>query len=298
MAFDIDIGQEYTQKEIESMFKTGLGSQLPGILPKKPGEVIKKPYVFLFSKYDNRYGDKMEGEIIYYVGFGKKEEDQKMIRGNLRLAESNKEGRIIFGFKKEKSSKGWTYIGILRLLDVLIGENELGKKIYEFKLESTGIASPYDVENSLEVVENITPSLTSDTEPKVVSVKRKARSVAFSDNVKKIYDYRCAICQIKRLNKEGNPEVESAHIYPKEKNGPDKIINGIALCKLHHWAFDNGLIGISDDYKVIIPSWIKNDYSYEDIYKFEGEKILLPSKNNFLPHKIYLRAHRKMHGLN
>lgn len=298
MEFNLQIGEEYTQKELESIFETGLGSQLPGILPKKPGEVIKQPYVFLFSKYDNRYGDRMEGKIIYYVGFGKKEEDQKMIRGNLRLAESEKEGRIIFGFKKEKNNIGWTYIGILRLLDVLEGENDLGKKIFEFKLESTGIASPFDVKDAIEYIEDTQPSLTSDNEPKIQNVKRKARSVAFSDDVKKIYDYQCAVCKIKRLNKKGKPEVEAAHIYPKEKNGPDKVINGISLCRLHHWAFDNGLLAISDNYEVIVPDWIKNDENYEDIYKLEGYKVILPTNNQFQPHKIYLEAHRKMHGLN
>lgn len=300
MQLNLTIGQEYSQEEIESAFKTGLGSQLPGILPKKPGEVVKQPYVILFSKYKNRYGDKMDGEIIYYVGHGPKEKDQVMERGNgnLRLAESNNEDRIIFGFKKEQANKGWTYMGILRLLDVLIGKNELGSRIFEFKLESTNIASPGDIEEVLDDVEDTDPSLISENEPVIQNIKRKARSIAFSDEIKKLYNYKCAICMVERFNRKGNPEVEAAHIYPKEKNGPDKVINGISLCRLHHWAFDNGLLSIDNDYNVIIPDEIKYDKNYKDIYKFENKKILLPHKNQFKPHRIYLEAHRKMHGLN
>lgn len=298
MKLNLTIGDEYKQKDIEAIFKTGLGSQLPGILPKDSGDVIKQPYVFLFSKHDSKYGDRMEEQIIYYVGHGPAEKDQKMKAGNLRLAQSNEQNRVIFGFKKEKGNSGWTYIGILRLLDVVEGENEKGSRIFEFKLESTGIAWPYDVEDALEEVKDTTPSLTSKDEPEIKEFKRKARNAAFSNNIKELYEYRCAVCGIKRFNKKGNPEVEAAHIYPKEKNGPDKLINGISLCKLHHWAFDNGLLSITDDYKVIVPTEINDDKNYEDITKFRGQKILLPAKNQFKPHKLYLEAHRKMHKLN
>lgn len=298
MELNLIIGNEYSKKEIEKIFKTGLGSQISGITPKAPGDVIKQPYVFLFSKHGSHYGDRIEGEIIYYVGHGPEDKDQEMKRGNRILAGTNEEDRIIFGFRREKRKEGWTYIGILRLLDVLEGKNELGYKIYEFKLKSTGIASPEDIKEALEDVEDITPSLTSEDETSIQNYKRKARKAAFSDDIKKLYSNQCAVCRIKRFNKKGNAEVEASHIYPKEKNGPDKVINGLSLCRLHHWAFDNGLLSISDDYNIIIANEIRNDENYEEIYKYEGHNILLPTENKYKPHRIYLKAHREMHGLN
>ena len=90
--------------------------------------------------------------------------------------------------------------------------------------------------------------------------------------------------------------MESSHIFPKEKDGSDDLRNGISLCKLHHWAFDEGLMSVTDDFNVIIGDWIKGDENYEAIYKFEGKKISLPKEVKFNPHPIYLREHRKNHG--
>ena len=111
----------------------------------------------------------------------------------------------------------------------------------------------------------------------------------------KKYDYQCAVCETKRFNRSDRAEVESAHIYPVEKNGPDKVINGISLCRLHHWAFDNGLLLITDDYHIIVHPGIKEDENFKEIYKFEGKKILLPKKDKFKPHQNFLQKHRKMH---
>ena len=42
----------------------------------------------------------------------------------------------------------------------------------------------------------------------------------------------------------GNPGVDSCHILPYSEYDLDLISNGICLCKMHHWTFDEGLIGI------------------------------------------------------
>ncbi len=94
----------------------------------------------------------------------------------------------------------------------------------------------------------------------------------------------------------GNPEIDAAHIFPKEKDGKDDLRNGIALCKFHHWAFDNGLFSIGDDLKVLVWDKIKDDISYDEISKYENIELLLPNSQNLRPHPIYLSAHRKIHG--
>ena len=46
---------------------------------------------------------------------------------------------------------------------------------------------------------------------------------------------------------------EAAHIRPlgKPHNGPDTTDNILCLCPNHHWLFDYGAFGISDDFKLI-----------------------------------------------
>jgi len=53
-------------------------------------------------------------------------------------------------------------------------------------------------------------------------------------------------------------EVEAAHIVPYSSNGKDDIWNGLALCRLHHWAFDVGWFTLKDDFKILTSQQIQN----------------------------------------
>jgi hypothetical protein len=133
------------------------------------------------------------------------------------------------------------------------------------------------------------------TEPARLTVSmRKARSATFRMTVRKDYHYSCALCGKKRSTRYGNPEVEAAHIYPLERDGSNDFRNGIALCKLHHWAFENGLFSIRDDYSIVIEKRIKNDRNYIEISRFVDKKMKPPERH--LPHPKFLREHRQIHG--
>ena len=126
------------------------------------------------------------------------------------------------------------------------------------------------------------------------TVSRIVRDASFIEQVKENYDCSCAVCGKTRFSRLKNPEVESAHIYPKEENGSDDLRNGIALCRLHHWALDKGLFSIKDDYSIVVEGRIRKDNNYEEIYRYEGKKIRPPKA--YPPHRIFLRGHRRLHG--
>lgn len=132
--------------------------------------------------------------------------------------------------------------------------------------------------------------------PSFDDVRRKARDEPFKRNVRKSYHFSCAVCEKNRFDSSGNPEVESAHIYPKELNGSDNLKNGIALCKLHHWAFEKGLFSIRDNFTIVVEERIKKDENYKEIFCFENKKIKIPKENRYVPHPIFLKEHRKLHG--
>lgn len=68
-------------------------------------------------------------------------------------------------------------------------------------------------------------------------ISRPFRDVAFTRNIRVIYDFTCAMTGLKLINGGGRPEVEAAHIRPvgNDHNGPDSIRNGIALSRSIHW---------------------------------------------------------------
>ena len=122
------------------------------------------------------------------------------------------------------------------------------------------------------------------------------RNAAFRRNVVKLYDQRCAFCKIRVVSWDGLNIVDGAHIQPFSEFRDDRFVNGLALCKNHHWAFDHGWFGVDDDYRILIP-WDR--FTEEPAVKcrgmknFIGEKIELPKDMKYFPSLERLIWHRK-----
>jgi len=138
------------------------------------------------------------------------------------------------------------------------------------------------------------PSLTEPSGLKEATVR--IRSAQFAKAVKSDYAYSCAVCGKSRRTRDGNPEVEAAHIYPISKNGSNDFRNGLSLCKIHHWAFENGLFSVTDDYKIVVEKRIKSKRDYREISSFENKELYRAKE--YWPHPKFLKEHRKIHGLN
>lgn len=74
--------------------------------------------------------------------------------------------------------------------------------------------------------------------------------------------------------------IDACHIVPFSESYNDTITNGIPLCPNLHRAFDRGLIGIDDNYRVLISRSWKESQSPYLIKQFEGKQILLPENSN------------------
>jgi putative restriction endonuclease len=78
----------------------------------------------------------------------------------------------------------------------------------------------------------------------VVATKKALRANDFARRVLSAYDHRCAMCETQlRL-------IDGAHILPVEHDGNDQTRNGIALCALHHRAYDRSLVTFDPSFKV------------------------------------------------
>ncbi|SFL00858.1 putative restriction endonuclease [Halogranum rubrum] len=151
-----------------------------------------------------------------------------------------------------------------------------------------------DAESELYERVQKTPELTED-EAQYTEAYRRARSSAFRRGVKRAYDNHCAICGAKRFSPTGRPEVEAAHIYPRSQNGREDIRNGLALCKLHHWAFDNGWLSVRDRYEVLVNERPELP-GYDEFVQLREKPLCLPEREDLHPAKMYLQEHRALHG--
>lgn len=71
-------------------------------------------------------------------------------------------------------------------------------------------------------------------------IKARLHQAGFRERVLEAYLSRCAMCRLRE-----RALLEAAHIVPDSEEGGDPVVpNGLALCKIHHGAFDAHLISI------------------------------------------------------
>jgi len=81
----------------------------------------------------------------------------------------------------------------------------------------------------------------------LVEVVRAFRDSRFRPAVLQAYSYRCAISGV------ALKLVDAAHIVPvAHPRGSDDVTNGIALSRTLHGAYDNGLLGIQSDGRLVL----------------------------------------------
>jgi putative restriction endonuclease len=108
--------------------------------------------------------------------------------------------------------------------------------------------------------------------------------LGFNSAIVELYDHRCAICGIKLLTPEGHSATSAHHIIPRQISKDDHPTNGLALCKLCGWSFDNGLMGINEQYKVVVPTAVRlNGNLPGHTLIFKGRTISKPQQESFRP---------------
>ncbi|MGC5168201.1 HNH endonuclease [Luteimicrobium sp. DT211] len=78
--------------------------------------------------------------------------------------------------------------------------------------------------------------------------KQRLHQPIFRTRVLLAYDTRCAVCELKH-----GSLLDAAHILPdSHERGIPAVPNGLALCKIHHAAYDQNFLGITPDCRVEI----------------------------------------------
>jgi hypothetical protein len=142
--------------------------------------------------------------------------------------------------------------------------SELQRKVDQYSVE-LGVSYTHttDVLPALLTAIGVTveqePIAIDQIEPDNIEVRRREikkwhqyasrgpEGVRFRRKVQEAYRFRCIMCgsRFPSTSFNRNPGVDAAHILPWAEYDLDEVRNGIALCKLHHWAFDEGILIIS-----------------------------------------------------
>ncbi len=132
----------------------------------------------------------------------------------------------------------------------------------------------------------------------VVSISKRLRDANFRKRVLTAYGFQCAICGLQLQL------VDAAHIIPvNHEKSTDETCNGLALCALHHRAFDQTLITVGDDYSVWLNemrvSELKRARRVGGLDVFEKNLrplIVLPPAVSDRPHVEYIRIANRIRG--
>ncbi|MEN8136236.1 MAG: HNH endonuclease [Thermodesulfobacteriota bacterium] len=125
-------------------------------------------------------------------------------------------------------------------------------------------------------------------------INERISLLGFNSALVEIYDHRCAICGIKLMTPEGHSAVNGIHIVPWHISKDDHPSNGLALCKICGWTFENGLLGIGRKNEVIIPTAIRlNGNLPGHLLIFKDRIIAKPKQESFKPSQENLHWHRE-----
>lgn len=119
--------------------------------------------------------------------------------------------------------------------------------------------------------------------------RQRLHQAAFRHRVIQAYRTHCAVCSLRHAEL-----LDAAHILPDGHPLGEPITpNGLALCKLHHSAFDAGIIGIRPDLVVEVRRDVLDEVDgpmlRHGLQGFEGGRLLvLPTRRVDRPNPEFL----------
>lgn len=114
------------------------------------------------------------------------------------------------------------------------------------------------------------------TAPKARSVATRPDQAVFRRRMLAAYRDACTLCRLKQV-----PLLEAAHIRPHADGGKPIVPNGLAMCNLHHRAFDTDIIGIQPRFHTVevrkdVLDQTDGPMLLHGLQDFDGKQIWLP----------------------
>ena len=155
----------------------------------------------------------------------------------------------------------------------LVDDNPRGRYVKVAVDEGLRYVVGHDDDNSRRYAERLT--------------KLRLHQPVFRARVLRAYETQCAVCRLRHADL-----LDAAHIRGDAEQGEPVISNGLALCKIHHAAYDRGIMGVRPDYVVQIRQDVLGEvdgpmlrHGLQDVH---GSRLTLPSRLVDLPDRQLL----------
>lgn len=118
--------------------------------------------------------------------------------------------------------------------------------------------------------------------------RQRLHQAGFRQRVIAAYQRLCAICRLKH-----EELLDAAHILPDgHPRGAPIVPNGLALCKLHHSAFDQNVLGVRPDLVVEISASVLEEIDgpmlIHGLQGFHGARLSVPRSKTLQPNTDFL----------
>jgi len=174
------------------------------------------------------------------------------------------------------------------------GMNEIPKEDYDFLLRhgSNFNTDPDFEEENKELIKSHNNFIYQNREVEDNYSKVKTRGYeqkVFSEYIRIIYDNKCCVTGLSTRSL-----LQGCHIssYGKDKKNRVNLKNGLCMSLIIHKCFDEGLITINQEFKIVLSSKITDPELLNYLSKYNGVKIKLPIKKEFYPDKKLLLLHK------
>lgn len=186
----------------------------------------------IVSDPDSEYDDGDHGDSLYRYSYEKRPAGQDPRGGsNTKLREAMRLGLPIVMLRKISDGR------FVPVMPVYVVKEEPEHRRFLLALDE-----------SLRFLPD--PAHLTDDQRRYVErvVRQRMHQPEFRSRVLVAYERKCAVCDLKKT-----PLLDAAHITADTAvDGLPLVTNGLALCKIHHAAYDENILGISPDYVVHI----------------------------------------------
>lgn len=118
--------------------------------------------------------------------------------------------------------------------------------------------------------------------------KHRLHQAGFRERVIHAYQESCSVCRLRH-----HQLLDAAHILPdSHPKGQPVVPNGLALCKLHHAAFDSHIIGVRPDLVIEVSTTVLEEIDgpmlIHGLQGFHGSTLKVPGQEALKPNPEFL----------
>lgn len=125
-------------------------------------------------------------------------------------------------------------------------------------------------------------------------IRRRRRSSTFRRSVLVAYQARCAVCDWAVRVGNAPLGIEAAHVFRHASGGSDEVDNGLALCAIHHLAWDTGALSADEERRIMVSPHVAEPSATDArLRPLRGHRLQDPQPDFPPPREDYLAWHRR-----